>query len=156
MWNMANGVRPAYSTIFIRRIKCDDLDDWIYCYNATIILLSVTMYAITYFKLKKHLNDITSQNSTESRAQEIQNHKDKEFLKTIILVACIAFVCVLPSMIYFLLEISVSYSRGGLVFGIFLQILTVTFYSNFAVNPLIYVLRLPMYRRTFSLIYCKR
>ena len=129
---------------------------WLYCFNATIILLSGTMYAKTHSKLKKHSNDIISQNSTESRAQEIRNTRDKKFLQTIILVVCITFVCLLPSLIFFLVRRSLSYFRGGFEAGILHEILTTVFYTNFAVNPLIYILRLPIYRRTFSLIYCKK
>ena len=129
---------------------------WLYCFNTTIIVISGIIYAITYLQLKKHSNDISSQNSTESRAQEIRNHKDKKFLKTIILLACIAFVCLVPSMIYFVLKKSLSYLKDGLVSGIFHKLFIAVFYTNFAVNPLIYVLRLPIYKRTFSLIYCKK
>ena len=128
----------------------------IYCFNTTIILLSVTMYAITYTKLKKHSIDIISQNSTESRAQEKRNNKDKQFLKTIILVACIAFVCLVPSMVYFLFRGPLGILKDSQVSWILLVISATCFYTNFALNPLIYILRLPMYRRTFSLIYCKR
>ena len=71
----------------------------IYCFGTSVILYSVVMYVITYLTLKKHSKNIGEQNSTESRAQETRILKEKKFLKTIILVACIAFLCTVPSMI---------------------------------------------------------
>ena len=128
----------------------------VYCFGASVILYSVVMYAITYLTLKKHSKNIAQQNSTESRAQEIRILKEKKFLKTIILVACIAFFCTVPSMIYFPINDSLQLSNNSLATFIFHKLLIQIFYTNFAINPLIYVVRLPNYRKTFYLIYCKR
>ena len=128
----------------------------VYCCGVIVIVLSAVMYAATYSTLKKHSRNIALQNSTESRAQEIRILKEKQFLKTIILIAFIAFVCIVPSIIYFQLRDSLRLSEDNLAHVILFQITCVIFYTNFAVNLLIYILRLPNYRKTFYLIYCKR
>ena len=127
------------------------------CFGMIVILLSAVMYATTYSKLKKHSKTIALQNSTDSRAREKRIIKGKNVLKTIILIACIACVCIVPSVVFFQLHgLSLGFSTDSLVSHILLGISQVIFYTNFAVNPLIYVLRLPNYRKTFCLIYCKR
>jgi Na+/melibiose symporter-like transporter len=126
------------------------------CSGVIVIVLSAVMYAATYSKLKEHSKNIALQNSTESRAQETRILKEKQFLKTIILIAFIAFVCIVPSMIYFQLQESLNFSKDNLVHVILFQITSLIFYANFAVNPLIYILRLRNYRKTFYLIYCRR
>ena len=125
------------------------------CSAAILVMLSAALYAITYSKLKEHSKSIASQNSTENRAQERRIQKDKQFLKTIILIACIALVCIVPSMLYFLLNRSLGFSQNNLTHKIFYEVSRVILYTNFVINPWIYILRLPIYRKTFYLIYCK-
>ena len=125
-------------------------------FSVILIIISSVMYSSTYYKLKKQSRNIALQNSTETRAQEIRMLKEKRFLKTIIIIQCITFVCVAPSMIFFLIvhvitpkfEPTASFSALALPMYL-LQI-------NFAVNPLIYFLRLPNYRKTFYAMYCRR
>ena len=128
----------------------------IYTFCAFITLLSTVVYASTYYKLKKQSRNIAVRSSNETRAQRMRILKEKQFLRTIIIIACIAVICVLPSMMFFqtfaLLDLNTSNFSTIIVTKIFLCI----FCINFAVNPLIYVLRLPNYRKTFFLLYCKR
>jgi hypothetical protein len=75
----------------------------IYTIYVIIIAFSVDVvaYASTYYKLKKQSRNIALQNSNECRAQGMRILKEKRFLKTIIIIACIAFVCIVPSVIFF-------------------------------------------------------
>jgi hypothetical protein len=123
----------------------------------SVILISAVMYASTYSTLKKHWKNIAEQNSTESRAQEMRILKEQKFLKTIIIIASIAFASFMPSMIYAQLYEFSLFSQDNLAAMIIYDLLQLMLYANFAINPLIYVLRLPNYRKTFYLIYnCKR
>ena len=119
----------------------------IYSFGTVIVVFTSIMYASTYYKLKKQSRNTILQNSTESRAQEERIRKEKHFLNTIILIACIAFVGILPSMIIVKLH-----GSDNVLGATFMAI----FYINFAVNPLIYIARFPNYRKTFFLIYCSR
>lgn len=130
------------------------------CFLAWSIVLTGLLYMGTYYALNKQSKSISVQNSTNkiaSRHQEMRIQKEQRFLKTIILIASIAFLCLVPSFAIY----QVSLSRGlwekenaefHLLMGIFASI----FYLNFAVNPLIYVLRLPNYRKTFYQLYFKK
>ena len=123
-----------------------------------IIIISVVIYVCTYRKLRKQANNIALQNTRENRAQEIRILKEKKFLKTIIIIACVAFLCIVPSMVFFrIINSNPSNLRGNiLVIQIFTKIFLFFFNANFAVNPIIYVIRLPNYRKAFYLLYWRR
>ena len=127
-----------------------------YVFGVIIITLSSVMYSTTYYKLKKQSRNLALQNSTESRAQQMRILKEKRFLNTIIIIACVAFVCIVPYMIFYLNYDSLSLPKENLTVEIVETATLVTFYSNFAVNPFIYILRLANYRKTFYLLYCRR
>ena len=115
--------------------------------TAIIFIFSAVMYALTYFKLKKQLRNMQAlQSSMESRAQKIRVLKEKQFLRTIVVIACIAVITTVPA----------SLLRTVFTDEILKEISLCILYINFAVNPLIYILRLPNYRKTFYLLYCRR
>ena len=126
----------------------------VYPVSLFIIILSAVFYSSTYYKLKKQSRNISLQNSTEGRAHEIRILKEKRFLTTIIIIACIAVVCTLPFLVLYLLR---SYlGIPNLAFFMSYIICASIFQANFAVNPLVYILRLPNYRKAFYLLYCRR
>ena len=127
-----------------------------YIFAMIIIIFSALFYASTYGKLKKQSRNIASQVSNESRAQQQRLLKEAQFLKTIILVACIAFVCTVPSMIFFQITDLLGVRKDILVFQTFSKMFMCLFYMNFAANPFIYVIRLPKYRKTFHILFYKK
>ena len=120
------------------------------------IVLSILMYAVTYSNLKKHSTEIGRQNSTESRAQKIRVIKEKRILKTIILIGSVTFICTVPSLVYFELNDYLNLAYDTLVHKILYGMFTLIFNVNFAVNPIIYILRLGNYRKAFHLVYCSK
>ena len=118
--------------------------------GAIFIVLSAVMYSSTYYKLKKQSRNMAAVNSTESRAQEIRNLQEKRFLNTIIIIASLAVGCVVP---FAFVHLCISKHKMSEVLDAALLFI---FYTNFAVNPVIYIIRLPNYRKTFYLLYCKR
>ena len=127
-----------------------------YTVSTIAVTLSAVLYSLTYYKLKKQSRNMALQNSTEGRAQEIQILKEKRFLKTIIIIACVAFTCVIPYMIFFLSYDALGLRKDTLIYKVINTSSLLIFYLNFAVNPLIYILGLPNYRKTFYLLYCRR
>ena len=117
-----------------------------------VIILSSVMYSSTYHKLKKQSRNMALQNSTEGRAQEIRILKEKRFLKTIIIIASIALFSVVPSLAFSLVynALGLNTSASKVVGAISIFILSL----NFALNSLVYIVRLPSYRKTFRLLYC--
>ena len=126
-------------------------------FNVITVILSSVMYSFTYYKLKKQSRNLALQNSTEGRAQEVRILKEKRFLKTIIIIACIAFVCTVPFFVLYFFYNSLSFLvDDSQAFGFFFAVCISIFYMNFAVNTLIYILRLPNYHKAFYLLYCRR
>ena len=128
----------------------------IYSFGVIVIMLSSVMYSSTYYKLKKQSTNIALQNSIESRAEQIRILKEKRFLKTIVTIACIAFVCSVPSMLLFFIYYCECVMVNSSATEIAIMLFCVLFCVNFAVNPLVYILRLPSYRKTFYWLYCRR
>ena len=137
-----------YSGIDVRNIG--------YIFSVFVIILTAVVYVSTYYKFKKQSRNVALRNSTESRAQKIRILKEKRFLKTIIIIACIAFVSTVPFMLFFLNYSLFSLPKDNLTSEVTGTATLLTFLINHAVNPLIYILRLPSYRKTFYLLYCKR
>ena len=118
------------------------------------ILFSSVMCGLTYHKLKKQSENLALEN-IPNRQQQARLIKEKQFLKTIIIVACIQFVCIVPtSIVTYYPELIEKTIDDGRVVWILKEIFHGLFHLNFSVNPLVYVLRLPNYRRTFYLVYC--
>ena len=129
----------------------------VYIFGVSMIITSAVIYAFTYWKMRKQAKNIALQNSREIRAQEIRLLKEKKFLNTILIIACVAFLCIVPFMVFSSINPNPSNLRGNiLVIQIFTKIFLFFFYANFAVNPIIYVIRLPNYRKTFYLLYWRR
>ena len=126
----------------------------LYTFNVVIVIVSAGMYSLTYYQLKKQSRNIYLKNSSECRAQEIRIRKEKRFLKTIIIIACVAFFGLVPTMVFFIFFQAFSLLHR-LAFEVSMIVLWF-FYLNFAINPLIYIVRLPNYRKSFSLLYCRR
>ena len=118
-----------------------------------VIVIAGIIYVITYYKLKKKSNNLALENVSNQQRQT-RNTKEKRFLKTIIIIACIEFACVVPTSIFYHLAVLEKLFGKGMVAQIVNSISTGVYYVNFAVNPLVYVLRLPNYRKTFYLLYC--
>ena len=75
-----------------------------YIFSMIVIILSSVMYSSTCYKLKKQTRNIALQNSFETRAQEMRIIKEERFLKTIIIIACIAFLSAVPFLVLYLLH----------------------------------------------------
>ena len=118
-----------------------------------VIVITGIIYGITYYKLKKQLNNLALENVSNQQRQA-RNIKEKRFLKTIIIIGCIEFACVVPTSTFFHWAVIEKKFFNGVVARSVNGISTGIYYLNFAVNPLVYVLRLPNYRKTFYLLYC--
>ena len=123
-----------------------------YIVSIIFIIMLAVMCSSTYYKLKKQSRNIALQNTNKTRAEEIRIQQEKRFLKTIIVIACVASSCVVP-YIFFLKYDSLSLPKDNLTFEVIGTASLVLFCTNFAVNPFIYILRLPNYRKTFYLLY---
>ena len=127
----------------------------IFAFGVIPVIMSAVMYFSTYCQLRKQSKNISLQNSSETIEHRMRIMKEKRFLKTIIIIACIAFFCLVPSLIFFIF-MPTNLQGDDLDSRTWNTIFQSMFYANFAVNPLIYILRLPNYRKSFYKLYCTR
>ncbi|XP_028397081.1 delta-type opioid receptor-like [Dendronephthya gigantea] len=124
-------------------------------FATAVILFASVMYGLTCYKFMKQTKNFAL-GHISNRQEHIRVMKEKRFLRTISLIACIQIVCVVPSAIFSnsrTLEASPTIDQSSLIP---INIFATLFHANFAVNPVVYVLRLPNYRKTFYLLYsCK-
>ena len=128
-------------------------------FAATLVILATVIYSFTYIKLKKQSHNIDLQlgATPASHAHTTRILKQKRFLRTIILIAFIYVICSMPGIIFSQAMLYSPYLRlSGDNYKVIIVLLLVLYQVNFAINPLIYFLRLPKYRRTFYLIYCRK
>ena len=121
-----------------------------------MILSSAAIYGVTYFKLRKQTRNSVFDESanTNRRVYASRMLKEKKFLTTIIVIASIHVVCMVPFLILYQLVILPGLLEEPLA-QIIMIIRSSLFYCNFSVNPFIYVARLTNYRKTFYLLYCR-
>ena len=118
-------------------------------YNAMyfiIAMVSSLIYAVTYFSLKKHGRDISQQNQSRDRAL-------REFVKTIIIVAFIQILTLVPAYIAVMVT---GCSKSSSALPSLRFIVFQMYCLNFAINPFLYIWRLRNYRQTFRLLICRK
>ena len=147
---VGSGVRPML-TLYYKRKEIVD-----YFIGVALVILSTVLYACTYNKLKQQSRNIALQNSSENRAQQMRLLKEKRFFNTIVIIVTIAVICTIPAVIFFIIVNHFGWEEDEIAINILEKIFSSTFYTNNAVNPLIYVLRLPNYRKTFHLLYWRK
>ncbi|XP_028397019.1 melanocortin receptor 5-like [Dendronephthya gigantea] len=144
IWLILSGIS---SEVFIRN-SLNDLTVHIKHFSEiTAIIFSCVMYGLTYFKLKKQSRNLARE-SISHRQEQTRVMKEKRFLRTISFIACIQMVCIVPSIIFYNYQQFHAPREDNPLHNIGL------FYLNFAVNPMVYILRLPNYQKTFCILYC--
>ena len=147
-----------FSKRYIISVKMNQYEDALYLGSlATLFVVTGIAYTIVCIVLKKQSRNIMEHNeSNRNRAGELRLLKEKRFLKTIILIALVAvFACAPGWILLYLFEYKImSLKHRGYL--ILLKMFTLFMGINFAINPLIYILRFPNYRKTFKIIYCRQ
>ncbi len=108
-----------------------------------IALVTVLIYALTYFSLKKQQRGISQHNRSRNRALQ------EEFVKTIMIVAFVQLLTLIPSSVY---GVICSWQK----FSVIATMTVVLYLLNFSINPFLYIWRLRNYRQTFRLIFCRK
>lgn len=153
VWLLAS-IYPTKFAI-VGKTKTDEITQKILALNLTIF--STAMYSLTYFKLKTRSKDIMTCNANirKTHAEQNRHLKERRFLRTIILIASFTLLCLSPRVILDTVDVTENIIWQNLERKIttMLGCLFQALYSlNFAVNPLVYFLRLPNYRKTFKLL----
>ena len=132
-------------------------------YQLVCFLCAQVFYLGTYISLKKQRKNILAdENISETTSRMIRKRleNEKRFLVTIAIVCGILVVTVLPQMINVLVfglifpTIGKNLTRNR-TNGIIFMVISLSLFSiNLAVNPFVYLWRLPRYRKTFKNLYC--
>lgn len=149
----------AYSTIRFIKDGEEIRERWVYVGLLTVpAFLSSIGYLLVCRALKKQRRNIIEQiASNRNQAEEIRLLKEKKFLQTFVLIATLPVVSVVP--FWFVLNILQSelYSpENHFTLVILLCIFGSLSAVNYAINPLVYFLRFPNYRKTFKILYGRR
>ena len=141
-------IHPA--KIYILTMKSNYEPSMINIMATLLVTFTGVMYGFTYYKLKKQSENCVLANVSD-RQRVARVKKDKQFLSTIVLIAGITVVCSASSAIFHQYAFFTGNRRATPnVYGLFSRI----YFFNFAVNPLVYVVRFPTYRKTYCLLYC--
>ena len=126
--------------------------------GVAIVLAVGILYLSTSISMRKQRRKLALQNeSVLNRSETTRLLKEKQFMKTILLVAFVTFSGLIPVFIlhYVLITKEVQYQEM-LALDILWCFFSSLFFFTFATNPLIYFLRLPKYQKTFYILYWKR
>lgn len=145
---LASSIYPAKTYIFKR--KSNDGRLIINILGSSLVTSMGIIYGLTYYKLKKQSENCALANVPD-RQRAIRVKKEKQFLGTIVLIAGITVFCggstaIFHHYAFFAESLRVTPNLDGLFSSIY--------FFSFAINPLVYVLRFPNYRKTFYLLYC--
>jgi hypothetical protein len=128
--------------------------------TTALLLITSTAYASVYIALKEQSRNITEQNESVTngnRAEQLRLLKEKRFLKTIVFIAGMTVAGFVPSWILEIALINNILPGDSLVWIIlYFTIFSLVRATEFAINPFIYILRFPNYRKTFQILYCRR
>ena len=128
------------------------------CLAVAIILLSGILYVSIFISLRKQTKNLALHCASGSnRSQATRLLKEKQFVRTIILVALIAIIGIVPySIAWFVLVRNGKLYDKTLAMDILMCFLMTLFFFTFASNPLIYFMRLPRYRKSFYILYWRQ
>lgn len=147
---------PAKNFIFGRTSQFDS--QIITILALVITLASGLAYTLTFLSLRNQARCLAAQeNHSGNHSQGARVLKEKEFVKTIIIVCCVTMLTLPPLVIFSQVGLTQDPSSYNNKFNKILRcILTTLFYCNFAVNPFIYIWRLPKYRKSiYLMLRCK-
>ena len=130
-------------------------------YIALIIMFGAgLLYVLTFLSLRKQARNLGLHNpageSNANSTQRVRQLREKRFLNTIVLVACIEVIGIAPCLIlYERLVAKGIYFQRSIPIDILWCFLYTLYYFTHAINPCLYVIRLPNYRKTFFALYWK-
>lgn len=131
-------------------------------YIGVIVMFGAgVLYILTSLSLRKQARNLalhnTAAESNANSTQRVRQLRDKRFLNTIVVVACMEVIGIAPCLIlYKLLVAKGIYFQRSLAIDILWRFVYTLYYFTHAINPCIYVLRFPNYCKTFFALYWKR
>jgi hypothetical protein len=154
--------RPQYSNkpVVIQNVRCQAFDLRVNNENAreTIQTGRGKKQNDKFGKRVAERQECTSQRflpNSQKTSGVKRNAQEQQFLNTILIIALLAVVTVVPAAIVCQVwQTIVNVEKLQLITRIAYAVSWAIFSFNFAVNPFIYCFRLKRYRKTFEMVYC--
>ena len=103
--------------------------------------------------LKKQSRNIVLRSPNEIRAQEIRILKEKRFLPTIVIIACIAFVCTVPYLVFYVLHTHLGFLTDNVQALWVVYVLCISVFYNYILCSE-YINLLPAFAKISKNILC--
>jgi hypothetical protein len=123
-------------------------------------LSTVLIYLLAYISIRKQKLSFIAENlksETEKRMLKIRLKNQKRFITTILLVNLVLIFGIIPLIVGTLSKLLVyngmiSASGTEMLFNV----INILLFISMAINPFLYIWRLPKYRKTFRVLYCNK
>ena len=127
--------------------------------SGTTIFLVATLicYSVCAFIVRKRrlaLKQDTAISKAARKSAEIRLRNENRFFHTMFIVSLGFLLGIIPSMVCF--WIMVFLERKNHVIMLIINVSDMMLLLNYAVNTFIYLWRLPKYRKTFQVLYCRK
>lgn len=127
-------------------------------YTGSSFCCTQIFYLSTFVSLRKQRKKLFTNrdvNEATSRTTKIRLENEKHFLCTIAIVCFVMAFTLLPTFSFLIIRLfRPNFGQFTKSVGIVLDLsMAILLISNFAVNPFVYLWRLPKYRRTFKVLY---
>ena len=125
-------------------------------YPSLFYLATVAIYVLAFISIRKQrflLVTDSTKSETSKKMMKLRLRNQNRFFTTVLIINVVLIFGTIPTLVgthlSYTLEGDVSPSVDALSF-----IADILFFLNMAVNPFLYIWRLPKYRKTFLLMYC--
>ncbi len=153
VWTVHAAIYVITCLVFNAKVR----KNFTFLYGIIILLCVFAFYFATYVALRRGRNELRKRQDISEgtlRAMKARQEHEKRFLVTIAIICFILTVIFVPIVgihtIRILLQNVLKPKRIRQINTALPVLLSV----NFLVNPIIYLLRLPKYRKTFKVLYC--
>ncbi len=127
--------------------------------SGTIIFLVATLicYTVCAFTVRKRrfaLKKGTAISKASRKSAEVRLRNENRFLRTMFIIFLGFLLGVIPSMVCFWVMVSIE-TKNHIIMHV-INASDMMLLLNYAVNTFIYLWRLPKYRKTFQVLYCRK
>ncbi len=127
--------------------------------SGIFVVATLVCYSIGVFTVRKRrlaLKQDTAISKATQKSAEVRLRNENRFLRTMFIIFLGFLLGIIPSTVcFFVMDVVNMETRNHVIKHTF-NISDMTLLLNYAVNTFVYLWRLPKYRKTFQVLYCRR
>ena len=127
---------------------------WLLSFLATIVCYSIASFSVRRRRLA--LKKTTAISGITFRSNQIRLRNENQFLSTIFIITIVLIFGVALGLILHCVKYNIFTMNKNDDVTYLYDVADMLLLLNFFVNPFIYLWRLPKYRKTFQMLYCRR